>query len=156
MVSGGVLVGALAVLSGFFAWRQVRLLRRLRGPHGLSDEEARWRRGQAWRRLVGCGLMLALAALLTWALLYLEGPSQLLADQGPPADTPANRHFVFQYLLMWIVILLLVLAVVLLAAVDIWSTRRFSVRQRRQILDDRRAMLEREIARHRREGNGHG
>ena len=156
IVSGGVLVGALAVLAGVFAWRQVLLLRRLRGPHGLSDEEARWRCGQAWRRLVGCGLMLALAGLLAWALLYMEGPSQHIADQGPPADTPENRHFVFQYLLLWIVILLLVLAVVLLAAVDIWSTRLFSLRQQRKILDDRRAMLEREVARYRREGNGHG
>ena len=58
----------------------------------------------------------------------------------------------FQYLLVWIVILLLVLAVVLLAAVDIWSTRLFSLRQQRKILDDRRAMLEREVARYRRRG----
>lgn len=156
IVSGGLLVGALTALAGIFAWRQVLLLRRLRGPHGLSDEETRWRRGQAWRRLIGCGLMLGLAALLAAALLYLENPALHITAQGPPADTPDNRQFLRVYLVIWIVILLLVLAVVLLAAVDIWSTRRFSLRQQRKILDDRRAMLEREVARYRQERNGNG
>ena len=156
IVSGGLLIGALAVLAGLFAWRQVRMLRRLRGDHGLPDEEVRWRRGQARRRLFGCGLMLALAALLTWALLSLEGTAQHIADVGRPADTPENRQFLRLYGAVWVGILLLVMAVVLLAAVDIWSTRRFSMRQQRKILDDRRAMLEREVARYREERNGHG
>ena len=154
IVSGGLLVGALTALAGIFAWRQVLLLSRLRGPHGLSGEEARWRRGQAWRRLVGCGLMLGLAVLLAAALLYLENPAQHIADQGPPADTPVNRQFLRVYGAIWITILLFILAVVLLAAADIWSTRRFSLHQKRKILDDRRAMLEREVARYRQERNG--
>ena len=50
IVSAALLVGALAVLAGFYGWLQIRMLRGLRGSHGLSHDEARWRRGQAWRR----------------------------------------------------------------------------------------------------------
>jgi heme/copper-type cytochrome/quinol oxidase subunit 2 len=149
-VYGALLVAVLTVLAGFYAWRQASLLRRLRGPHGLSAEEARWRRGQAWRRLFGSALMLALAALLAWAVLVVGERAQGLAD------TPEGHHFMRLYTSVWIVFLILLLALVILAAVDVWFTRRFSLRQQRKILADRRAMLEREVARLRQGRNGHG
>jgi hypothetical protein len=149
-VYGALLVAVLTVLAGFYALRQAAMLRRLRGPHGLSDEEARWRRGQAWRRLFGSALMVALAALLAWAVL---GAGE--RAQGPVADTPEGHRFVQLYTAVWIVILVLLLVLVILAAVDIWFTRRFSLRQHRKILAERRAMLEREVARLRQERNGH-
>ena len=156
IVSGGVLVGVLTALSLFYAWRQAMLLRRLRGSHGLSGEEARWRRGQAWRRLAGSAVMLALAALMAWAALVMGGEAQRLADAGPAADTPAAHQFVRVYAGVWIAFLLLLIALIFLVAADIWSTRRFSMRQQRKILDDKRAMLEREVARMRGGRNGHG
>ncbi len=151
---GALLVAVLTVLAGFYSWRQVGLLRRLRGPHGLSGEEAEWRRGQAWRRLAGSALMLALAALLAWAVLVVGARAQILADQGPAADTPEAHQFVRLYTAVWIVFLLLLLVLVILAAVDIWFTRRFSLRQKRKILAERRAMLEQEVARLRERRNG--
>jgi heme/copper-type cytochrome/quinol oxidase subunit 2 len=126
------------------------MLRRLRGPHGLSDEEAQWRRGQAWRRLFGSALMLVLAGLLAWAVLVVGERAQNLPD------TPEAHHFLQLYTIVWIVFLLLLLALVILASVDIWFTRRFSLRQQRKILADRRAMLEREVARLRERRNGDG
>jgi heme/copper-type cytochrome/quinol oxidase subunit 2 len=149
-VCGALLVAVLTVLAGFYAWRQAAMLRRLRGPHGLSDEEARWRRGQARRRLLGSALMLALAALLAWAVLVVGERAQSLAD------TPEAHHFMRLYTSVWIVFLILLLALVILAAVDIWFNRRFSLRQHRKILAERRAMLEREVARLRQGRNGHG
>jgi uncharacterized membrane protein YjgN (DUF898 family) len=154
-VYGTLLVAVLMVLAGFYALRQAAMLRRLRGPHGLSEEEARWRRGQAWRRLFGSALMAALAALLAWAVLVVGERAQSLADQGPVGDTPEAHHFVRLYTAVWIVFLILLLVLVILAAVDIWFTRRFSLRQHRKILAERRAMLEREVARLRQERNGH-
>lgn len=142
-VCGALLVAVLTVLAGFYAWRQAFMLRRLRGPHGLSDEEAHWRRGQARRWLLGSALMLALAALLALAVLVVGEPAQSLADLR-------------LYISVWIVFLILLLALVILAAVDIWFTRRFSLRQHRKILAERRAMLEREVARLRQGRNGHG
>src|SRR5471030_2359507 len=81
-VYGALLVAVLTVLAGFYAWRQAAMLRRLGGPHGLSDEEARWRRGQAWRRLLGSALMVLLAVLLAWAVLVVGERAQSLAVQG--------------------------------------------------------------------------
>jgi hypothetical protein len=148
-VSGALLVAALLALSAFYAWRQVRLLRRLPAA-GLAPDEARWRRRQAWRRLVGCGLMLALAALLSVALLFLEAQAQELADQGRQAEaTPEHRHFLYVYGAVWIAILLLLLAVVALAGLDLWSTRRFIVQQYRRLQDERRAAIQEEIDRRR-------
>ncbi len=145
---GALLVAVLTVLAGFYAWRQVSMLRRLRGSHDLSDDEAQWRRGQAWRRLFGSALMLALAGLLAWAVLVVGEHAQSLTD------TPDAHHFVQLYTIVWIIFLLLLLALVVLAAVDVWFTRRFSLRQHRKILADRRAMLEREVARLRERRNG--
>jgi flagellar biosynthesis/type III secretory pathway M-ring protein FliF/YscJ len=156
IVFGAVLVGVLIVLAAFYAWRQVLMLRRLRGPHGLSDEEARWRRGQAWRRLAGSALMLVMAGLLAWAVLGMGNQAQQLADAGPAADTPEAHQFFRVYFLVWAAFLLLLVALIFLVAADIWSTRRFSTRAQRKILDDKKAMLQREVARMRGERNGHG
>ena len=155
IVSGTVLVGVLTVLAAFYAWRQALMLRRLRGPHGLSDEEARWRRGQAWRRLAGSALMLVMAGLLAWAVL-MGNQAQQLADAGPAGDTLEGHQFFRVYFLVWVTFLLLLVALIFLVAADIWATRRFSTRAQRKILDDKKAMLQREVARMRGERNGHG
>jgi hypothetical protein len=156
IVSGAVLVGVLTVLAAFYAWRQVLMLRRLRGPHGLSDEEARWRRGQAWRRLAGSALMLVMAGLLAWGALVMGNPAEQLANAGPAGNTPEAYQFFRVYLGVWAAFLLLLVALIFLVAADIWSTRRFSMRAQRKILDDKKAMLQREAARMRGERNGHG
>jgi hypothetical protein len=155
IASGAVLVGVLAVLGAFFAWRQVGMLRRLRGPHSLSDDEVRWRRGQAWRRLAGSALMLILAGLFAWAALFMRPQAQHLADVGPAGDTPEDQQFLPIYIGVWVGDLLLLVALIFLVAADIWSTRLYSLRQQRKILDDKRAMLEREVSRLRQERNGH-
>ncbi len=156
IASAALLVGALTVLAAFYAWRQVRMLRRLRGPHSLSPDEVHWRRGQARRRLIGSALMLPMAVLLAWGALVLGPRASQLAAQGPPGNnTPESHDFMRVYAGVWIAFLLFLLALILLAAVDIWSTRRFSVREQRKILDAKRAMLEHEIGRMRQERNGH-
>ena len=50
IVSGVVLVLTLLGLAAFYAWRQVRLLRQLRGADPAAAE-SRYRRAQARRRL---------------------------------------------------------------------------------------------------------
>jgi hypothetical protein len=51
--------------------------------------------------------------------------------------------------------LLVLMIVVFMAALDYWATRRYGLRQHRKIIDDRRAMIEREISRLRQQRNGH-
>ena len=159
IVFGVALVAVLLGLAGFYGWRQVRLLRRLPADPAEAGEEEAWLREQAWRRLVCCALMVVLAVLLSGALLYLEGPAQALADrvdaEGPDvADTPEHRHFVNFYSYYWIAFLLVLLALVVVAGIDVWAVRRFGLRQLRRLQADRRAMIARQSAllRQRREG----
>ncbi|HVS35359.1 MAG TPA: hypothetical protein VMS17_07225 [Gemmataceae bacterium] len=156
IASAALLVGALTALAAVYGWLQVRMLRRLRGPHTLSPDEARWRRGQAWRRLAGSALMLPMAALLGWAALIMGPRVAQLAAQGPPQNnTPENHAFMRLYAIVWIAFLLLLLALLAIAAVDIWATRRFSIREQRKIIDARREMVAQEVAKMRQQRNGH-
>jgi hypothetical protein len=132
----------------------VRELRGLRRAAELPDDEARYRRRRAWRRLAGSGLMLLLAGLLTGALVYLEPPAQDKVVRDVAA-TPGELEFWGLYARYWIVILLVLMAVIFLAAFDLWATRRWGLRQHRQIQADRRAMIERQVSRLRQERNGH-
>jgi hypothetical protein len=161
IVFGVLLVAALLFLSVFYGVRQVRVLRQL--PRAaLPQEEWRYERGKARRRLVSCALTLLLAVLFAVALAYLEAPAGALAEQREglsAADAPPfsddQRHFLRLYGGYWIAVLLVLLVVILLAALDLWATRRFGLRQHKKLQADRRAMIEREVVRLRGERNGH-
>jgi hypothetical protein len=161
-VFGVALVVVLLFLAFFYSWRQVRALRRLRSTD-LPAAETRFVRQQAWRRLVGCMLMLVLAAMLSGALVYLEGKAQSMADaraaqraQGEsPPFTDEEKDFLHLWGGAWIAILIILMIIIFLAGLDLWSTHRFGIREHRKIMADRRAMIERQVARLRRERNGH-
>lgn len=163
IISGGLLAAILAGLAVFYSWRQGRLLRRLRDHPDLPEEETRYLRGQAWRRLVSCVLLLVLAGQMVGALVFLEIPAQRLADeraalpagQERPPLTQEQRSFVNLYGAYWIVFLLILLAVVVVAALDFFATRRHGRRLHQKLQADRRAMIERQAARLRQERNGY-
>ena len=160
---GSVLVLVLFVLAILYSIRQVQTLRRLRGAEEMALEERDYLRRRAWRRLLTSGLLFILGVMLAGALVYLENPAQVLVDQidtqeqqgEKPHLEPEQKVFARYYTYFWIVFLLVLMAVVFLAALDFWATRRFGLRQHRKIIADRRAMIEREVARLRRERNGH-
>jgi hypothetical protein len=120
-----------------------------------------WRqRGQAHRRLITCGLLALLALLLAGAQLFLEEradkliddqKAQAQADGTEPDLTPEQRDFARIYGVYWIVCLVILMAVVGLAGLDLWQTRRRGLREQRKLLADQRGMLRREITRLRRE-----
>jgi hypothetical protein len=107
--------------------------------------------------------MVVLAGLLVGS--YLLGQERkanelLRAGRSEPAvhnkNEEAAKQFVNQYSLFWMVFALVLLGLVTLAFVDLWAIRRYAQRQYRQIQDDRRDMIEREVARLRgHERNGH-
>ena len=124
----------------------------------MPDDERRAQQFQAWRRLIGSGLMLLLALLLAGALFYLEDQAQRLADQrdAAPADAPfswtdAERLFIRVYGAYWIAFLLILLALIVLTGYDLWAVRRQARRELRQLQADRRAMIERQATRLRQE-----
>jgi H+/Cl- antiporter ClcA len=137
----------------FFAWQQFRSLAWLRADPDLSDEDQRYFRKQAIRRLVGCGLLVAVGGMI--AAYYLSGlddwttrVGEQVAEKG--ADVVKNDPEVqrMKDVFRWyaIIVLLLLLALVIVAALDYWAIRGYGARHMKQISSDRKAMLERELA----------
>jgi hypothetical protein len=163
LVAGVLLAATLVLVAAFYTWRQVRALRQLRRDPGPDPAEHAFRQAQAWRRLVGSGLLFVLAGLLAGALAFLEAPAQRLADErdavraagSEPETTPEQRTFIRVYSAYWIVLLLVLLAVLVLGGLDLWATRAFALREHRKIQADRRAMIEDQVARLRHQRDGH-
>jgi nicotinamide riboside transporter PnuC len=163
-VFGFLFVALLVGLAGYYAWRQLQTLRGLR--HSKEPVEDRWYfRNQAWRRLVGCVLMICLALLLAgWFLLGLEDlTNQLMqqsheaaATQEKPQMNPQQRRILYISGLYMVFTLFVIFAIVCTVALDVVAIRRYGLRHLRQIQDDRRAMIEQQAARLRSERNGHG
>ena len=160
---GTVLVLVLLGTAVFYTVRQIVALQRLRAAEEMSLEERAYLLSRARRRLVMSIFLFMLGVMLAGGLIYLEAPAHELAeeraamrqqDDAPPLN-PEQRGFARLYLSFWIVFLLILMAVVFLAAWDYWSTRRYALSQHRKISDDRRAMIEREIARVRYQRNGY-
>ncbi len=161
---GAVLVVALLFVAVFYTVRQILSLRRLREAEEMQLEERAYLHSRARRRLVTSLLMFLLGGMLLVDLLFLEVPAQQLADHqrerieqegdAPPLNAE-QRSFARVYGWFFISFLLVLMIVVFMAALDYWATRRYGLRQHRKIIDDRRAMLEREISRLRQERNGH-
>jgi len=85
-----VFVAVLLGLAGYFGWRQVQTLRRLRLQTELPPEDQNYYKHQSWRRLVGCALMILLAALLSgWYLLGFDTQTVALSMRGNSTDTAA-------------------------------------------------------------------
>jgi hypothetical protein len=162
IISGALLIAVLLGVAGFYAWRQVLLLRRLRQRQDLPSEEDVFLRRQAWRRLINSGLMVVLAGLLGYNLVCIEGRVQQVADEregftaeNAPEFTPQERHLLNYWVGLQIATLLVLFVVLLLAAVDLFSTRRYAREAYRKLQADRRAMIERQVIRLRQERNGH-
>jgi len=143
----------------YFARQQVQTLRRLSRPGNAPDDDRRYFRNQAWRRLVGCALLVAIGALITYSYV---GGLQDRADeigerraaqpkgQEQPLD-PDETWFGKFYIYYWGTILLLLMLLMFVAAWDVWAIRRYGARHYRRIQDDRRAMIERQLVELRRE-----
>jgi hypothetical protein len=99
--------------------------------------------------------------LIGW--FFLETRAQEITTQIGAAETEEekqtlrNEHqgFLEFFRYYWIGFLLVLLGIVGMAALDILATRRYGLRHFRQIQADRRAMIERQVARMRRDRNGH-
>jgi hypothetical protein len=154
-----LLVLASLGVAGYFARQQIQTLRGLGRREGLATEDYRYLRNQAWRRLAGCVLLVAVAGMMSvWYLSGQDAGIDALGDQlkaqaaagvrQPRPEQEQERRF---YVFYWITVLLLLLGVVFLAAIDVCAIRRFGTRHLNRIRDDRKAMLERQLEELRRE-----
>jgi hypothetical protein len=161
-----VIVTVLFALAGYFGWQQVRAVQRLRKTENLHPEDRRYHRMHAGRVFICCVLMIMVAGMVGgWYVLGLEDNLGKLGHQVVDQDTNPNRPLgpdqqrsLTFFTVYWILAILLLLAMVYVAFMDLWAIRRFGLRHIRQIQADRRAMLERQIAllrAERTESNGH-
>jgi hypothetical protein len=156
---GVLLVITLLGLSLFFGQRQFASLRRLRTLGAPLDDEGQYERRKVRLRLASCALTLLMAAQITVILATHERTLGRVARQREGVDpavepTDEQRLLVRVYVGEWIAVLLVMLVVLVLAALDLWATRRFAFRQYRKISDDRRAMIQRQVNRMREQKNG--
>ncbi len=152
----------LGGLGGWFAWRQVRTLRRLRQDATTPQDEVQYLRPMARRRLVSSVLLIVMAAQLGGSFFF-EGTMEDMANEikaatdsgqqsGPREDQKPMIRFSILY---WITFLLVLFGVLVLAFWDLMAIRRFGQRAFAKLQADRRAMIEREADRLRGQRNGH-
>lgn len=157
-VFGGGLVLILVVFAAYTGRKQWQDLRTTNADPALSDEDRKHFRKQAARRLTGAVLMFALAGMLVGAF-FIEGRAQEIADKSQalldrgekPALNPEDRQFGEFYATVWIIVLLILLVLITLAGLDYLAIRRYGRRHYQVIRDERRAMIQDELRRYRRE-----
>jgi uncharacterized small protein (DUF1192 family) len=163
-IFAGLIFVVLFCLALYFGRQQMQTLRWLRTQPNLPPEDERYARRQIKLRLIGCGLLVVLGSQVGAAYLFgLEARIHELAQdiqrqkaQGEQVNlTPDQRALRTVYGIYWIAALVVLLTIVFLAAYDIWAIRRYGRRHLRQIHDERRAMLQDEVARLRTDRNGH-
>lgn len=159
-----LLAAVVIVVAVGFGSQQRDTLRRLRSQADLPPEERRYVRTQAWLRITCCALMLVLAGLVAGA--YASGMEARANDLGKAMQaqrdrgeevviSPEDKMFRKLYGGYWSGTMLVLLAVVLLAGIDIGLIRRFQRRSLAKINADRREMLEEQVAILRSRRNGH-
>jgi hypothetical protein len=148
-----VIISLVLLLAAvLFTRSQFQTLRWLRRQPPLMPEDVAYFRRRVVRRLLGCGLMVLLAAQMLGLFFFgiLDSLDALIARaQAADADalhlTPAEEVAVrrsYTYLGAIVLILFLLLG---LAFVDLMALRRYGMRQRRRLREDRQAMLERQL-----------
>lgn len=157
----GVIVAILLCFSGIFAWRQIQTLRWLGRKDNVSPEDRLYFRRRSYRRLCGCLLTAVLAGLFVglFAFGIMQELDRLVdAAQGAQAEgrslSPDDEAFLAYGLRYVCAIGAVVMGLLAVAFVDLLATRKFGIRHRKRIQDDRRAMLQRQLPLLRQERNG--
>jgi len=157
LVIGCVFIVLLLTLAGWFGWQQVQSLRKLRHRGQMSPEDFAYFRRQCYRRIVGSFLTVVLALMfLGWYTLGFGSSLDRISDRvdeaharGQPfRETDLNEKekadlaFNWSYLM---VLLLVLFAWIGIACADIMAIRRYGMRHRKRIREDRLAMLRRQL-----------
>lgn len=142
------LVAALAL-----GYRQLRVIAWLKANEvSLSPEDLQYHRWSIRRRLAGCFLLVLLAAMIAGIYWFniASGLEKLMAlgdkvkgtGQKLNAEQEAFLYNAMRYVASLLIVLMLIF---FLVGWDILAIRRYGIRHRQRIRDDRRAMLERQL-----------
>ncbi len=150
---GILLVVVLLGLAGFFAWRQFKTRRDLAADRSMPALERGYLLRQTRRRLLCSVLMVMFAGfLIGWYFIEANLPDLKQAAEQDPGTTPPLLEMVAYY---WITALLVLFGILALAGMDFFAVARYGLHQKKQLEVERRAALEIEAARLRKERNGH-
>ena len=156
MEVGLLLATALLLVGLLTALRQQRALQALRDEPYLASEDRVYRRGQALRRLVTSGLLIVIGGMI--AGYYLSGMDARMdaiparnkddapLDGEPDPQAEADKQFTKFVGFYWIGIMGLVFAVVCLAVMDFWATRKYYMARYKELKADHEAKLQRDLA----------
>lgn len=157
VILGGILAVVLVGLAGYFTRMQLKTLAGLRDPTALGVEDRLYLRKQVNRRLVCCFLMVVFAGMLVgWFFLeeHLGRPPnqdeldrRALARPTELFEHKGNAQTLRAITVYWAAALMVLFAMLLLAAMDLMATARFGLRHHRQLEAERKAVLEDEVAR---------
>jgi ABC-type Fe3+ transport system permease subunit len=156
VVFAAVLIVILLTFAAYSGWKQWQVLREANADSTLSPEDLKYFRRQAGRRLICACLMIALAGVLIGSFFFEERARdvanrvQEARDRGEEAS-PEDRRFGDFYATVWIGALLALLGLILMAGMDYVAIRRYGRRHYQIIQAERRAMIQEELKRYRRE-----
>src|SRR5262249_688144 len=156
LVFGGLLVAVLLGLGGYYGWRQWQRLSALRAGNPDFAGEERYYRNQARRRLI-CSILMILFALLLVGHYFLQDhlPVRDETAKKQPDLTPDEKASIRLFSYYWIGLLVVFLAILGLAAYDLWATRRFALRQLLKIHERHHELIEEQALRLRGQRDGY-
>ncbi|HMO35993.1 MAG TPA: hypothetical protein PKA06_08120 [Gemmatales bacterium] len=140
----------VAVGLGYRQWKARAWLKQHRAT--LSPDDVAYHTWSIRRRLLGCFLLLLLAAMLAGIYLFpiASGLDELMALGENAKNTgqklsAEQRAFLYNAMSYVAGVLLVLMGIFFVAGWDIMAIRRYGIRHRQRIRDDRRAMLERQL-----------
>jgi hypothetical protein len=148
----------LLVLGTLSAMWQLRGLRSLKSRSHVPKDEFDYLRRRHRRRFVNGVIIAIIGAMIAGA--YLSG-MEARADRGraafeqaegeaaegdKPPPTPEEKRFFRFWSTYWIVVLVLAFALIMSASTDAWATRRYGMKIYREMRDEHRARLARDLA----------
>jgi len=156
VVVGLILAASLVLVGALTAQRQRRALRAMAEEQFLADEDRRYRRGQALRRMATSALLVVVGGMIGG--YYLSGMDARMdaipkpnKNGAPPEGEPnpqaeADKQFAKLVGFYWIGIMGLVFVAVCLAVFDFWATRKYWMARYKELKADHDAKLQRDLA----------
>jgi phosphatidylglycerophosphate synthase len=158
-----ILAALLLGLAVYFGRQQLRALRGSPAPDALGSDDRRYVLRQAYRRLLCTFLMVVFAGMLIGWIFVEPGQRQVReevrAAQALDPNTRLTEEQKDTVRIMtayWVGALLVLLVLLMIAALDFWSTVRYGLGQHRKLQAAQRDMLQQHAAHRRQERNGQG
>lgn len=156
MVVGLILAAGLILAGAITALRQKRALRAIADEQFLADEDRRYRRGQALRRIATSGILVVIGGMIGG--YYLSGMDERMnnipernkigapQEGEPDPRAEADKQFTKLVGFYWIGVLGLVFVAVCFAVFDFWATRKYWMARYKELKADHDTKLQRDLA----------